>query len=579
MSNPPKRKFEKEAVRLRALPRRKSILNQNALHLLSLLLLTSLFAITIWFSQLTFPTNDERKSSDHQHQTRVPFSSALTVLRFLQGLTSTCTTFVLLQTFEMLEWTLASRNGGLMLLNFLSLSPTTGFLGILWLLLKKSVPRQGRIYSCWSHLEESFFFPFVGLRGFCSLTVYEAGETFNATAGTGLFDGSYVAPMLAVMNGRITYPILSMSTSFLENSEFSIAATPIHCGGENCEAYLIPGSLPAMSPNPPANNTDPLVTIYRTPAVQVEFQKAMTTVAMDSSTSCSDFGDEEHGVKLCLRSNPVTLLVEIGIVACPYGILNGTCTNGPLDKGPAFNLSTTLSVLTRRATTTCVRSNKTIVSVSDLTNTRFRELGVKDVEALHLAMNWLLNHTAAGLPFPSSPTWLFWNREGLGGNVYDWSIETYQALKSMMAYILWEFSVNNWGNPRMANATQLPDGQVEFLPAEFHTTAATVRPLTKFVLDRRMFALYIIFQSLPVLFSWAAAAWMLYIRLPRPELSSFPLMDLVFKSSFVGCPIQDSESLVDGEEKDFIKSLHGVRVVSKGQESEPRSNFGESENV
>jgi hypothetical protein len=94
-------------------------------HLIVNIITTALFSITIWFSRLTFLAENGSTAIPHVH-----FGSGLAILRTLQSATSTCTTFSIAQTFEILGWTIA-RNFGLFLPTFLALSPTTGSLGLL----------------------------------------------------------------------------------------------------------------------------------------------------------------------------------------------------------------------------------------------------------------------------------------------------------------------------------------------------------------------------------------------------------------------------------------------------------------
>ena len=102
-------------------------LGGNYMHLGVLVITTTLFAVTIWFSRLTFVVENGSRGISHLH-----FASGLAILRILQGATSTCTTFSIAQTFEILEWTVA-RNFELLMSTFLALSPTTGVLGLLML--------------------------------------------------------------------------------------------------------------------------------------------------------------------------------------------------------------------------------------------------------------------------------------------------------------------------------------------------------------------------------------------------------------------------------------------------------------
>jgi hypothetical protein len=176
-------------------------------------------------------------------------------------------------------------------------------------------------------------------------------------------------------------------------------------------------------------------------------------------------------------------------------------------------------------------------------------------EPVHAAVNWLLNYTAAGLPIASSPVYLFWNRDGLGDLEYGWSVEASKTLKSLLAFVFWQFSGNNWGNPAIVNAPEGPDGVLAILPPEFHTVASTANPLTRFTISRTMFVLYIVFQIIPIISCWIMLLWRLAVGLPSPHISSFPLLDLIFKSRFAGKPTVDAHRLADAGESDFIRSL------------------------
>lgn len=101
----------------------------NYLHLGHVVINTALFAVTIWFSRLAFLVEDGSQAIPHLH-----FGSGLAILRFLQGVTSTYTTFSVANTFEVLEWTVV-KSFGVLLPTFLALSPTTSLLGLLMLLI------------------------------------------------------------------------------------------------------------------------------------------------------------------------------------------------------------------------------------------------------------------------------------------------------------------------------------------------------------------------------------------------------------------------------------------------------------
>lgn len=109
---------------------------------------TALFAITAWFAASTF-SGKPRNQANHilQSHLKLSFSSTITVLRVLQGLTSTFTAAVVAQSFEGIQWTLASREHGLRLLSFLGLSPSTGIVGAAKLVFGRKEQKSDRAWA------------------------------------------------------------------------------------------------------------------------------------------------------------------------------------------------------------------------------------------------------------------------------------------------------------------------------------------------------------------------------------------------------------------------------------------------
>jgi hypothetical protein len=109
---------------------------------------TALFAVTAWFAASTF-SGKPGNQANHilQSHLKISFSSTVTVLRVLQGLTSTFTAAAVAQSFEGIQWTLASRDHGLRLLSFLGLSPTTGIFGAIKLVFGRKEQRSDRAWA------------------------------------------------------------------------------------------------------------------------------------------------------------------------------------------------------------------------------------------------------------------------------------------------------------------------------------------------------------------------------------------------------------------------------------------------
>ena len=130
---------------------------------------TALFAVTAWFAASTF-SDEPGNQANHilQSLLKLSFSSTVTVLRILQGLTSTLTAAAVARSFEGIQWTLASRDGGIRILSFLGLSPSTGIIGAAKLVYGKKEQQSDRAwaaskYDC-PHAELLNFQPLTSLR-------------------------------------------------------------------------------------------------------------------------------------------------------------------------------------------------------------------------------------------------------------------------------------------------------------------------------------------------------------------------------------------------------------------------------
>lgn len=98
-------------------------------HISSAVLLTALFAVTVWFSQLTFTESHVLyKGWKGAH---LPLGWEIAVLRLLQQATSICNTFCVVKSLEAIQWTLIAKPNGTPMLTVLSLAPSTGNFGLL----------------------------------------------------------------------------------------------------------------------------------------------------------------------------------------------------------------------------------------------------------------------------------------------------------------------------------------------------------------------------------------------------------------------------------------------------------------
>jgi len=85
------------------------------------------FAFTAWFARATFSMD---RVTTLQKILHLSLANTLGTLRALQEVTSVLTGFMINRTFEVIEWSLVSGSGGMRVLSFLTLSPTTSLLGV-----------------------------------------------------------------------------------------------------------------------------------------------------------------------------------------------------------------------------------------------------------------------------------------------------------------------------------------------------------------------------------------------------------------------------------------------------------------
>jgi hypothetical protein len=214
-----------------------------------------------------------------------------------------------------------------------------------------------------------------------------------------------------------------------------------------------------------------------------------------------------------------------------------------------------MTAFRRRASTTCTLTNNTILSVSNLGEPIQSPI---DVNGLEIALNWLLNFTAAGLPVISSIPYLFWNADEKVG-VRDWSVDAYRSFKSILTFPIWEFAPNNYGDPFK-----------EPLPDEFHTTAAICKPYDRIVVNSGMLITYIILQSLLLFGAWTFAVWRNVERSIIPYLSAFPLIDFVAK--LIDKDSLDQNHLLLSDKIDKLRAGDSVDVLNTLKDSIAVSN-------
>ena len=182
-------------------------------------------------------------------------------------------------------------------------------------------------------------------------------------------------------------------------------------------------------------------------------------------------------------------------------------------------------VYNRECTVVASRSDFRIASIESLGDAT--QDPAPDVQGFRQAIDWLLDFHAAEIPAPSSIAAMFWNGQEQMTNRF-WNSELATAFQSILAFPIWMFHANNFGNVELS-AHEI----VANLPQEFYTTAAISTPLTRIIIDRAVFAVFIVFESLVILFALLILAWILMQeRKTHVEISSYPLIDFCLKTNF-----------------------------------------------
>ncbi|EAS30478.3 uncharacterized protein CIMG_05957 [Coccidioides immitis RS] len=478
---------------------------------------TVLFAVTAWISQAKLST-----------------SRTLTLLRASQSLLSACSALALANVFELVQWAFAGRDGGLNFLSLLGLTPTTGFLGSAKVIFAKTATFTDRLWpllkislACAVWLSGVLLFANTSL-----MTGYDSVYTYNATAGVGQFNGSFVQPYLQKLQNLspqypyrvVPYTALSMLYDFVVNPMHSVVGDPIACHDKDCDSYLLTGGLIMTTPWPPLSHpSESVIKIYDVPSTQIEFKRRISERDIFMDKDCMVFGDDQTliGLRFCLANNPkANGSITAGLYVCPNGTQAGKCEG----TGIFPNLTTTFSVYSRKANVVASRSNYSVVAISEIgeptKNTDIDLVGFKE------AITWLLDYKAAQIPATSSIAEHFWSGQDQLSNKY-WSRELYQTFQSILAFPLWKFNPNNFGNVELS-AQEITTS----LPPEFHTKAAIATPYTRIVLNKSMFILFLLLHILVLTFVWAMLLWLVITRPDLPKISSYPLFDFAFKTRY-----------------------------------------------
>jgi len=343
------------------------------LQLLSSVIALALFAVVVLFVQAT-PSAQWR--SDHRVSLsdldKKDVSTTLGVLRLAQGVLAAITASALTEAFVFLQWKLMTSPEGLSYHSLLGLSPTTGNLGTMALIIAAAPKLPSKLWALMRYASQTteprppestnsscgieLLSPWPsGLPvSFCSVreprlrllsqadhnivdtsfvTVFDTVDTYNVTGGVGTFNASLVDPFLKYLNSLapgydknvLPYTYYAAAYTLLLNPLISTISEPVACtpgSGVACFSYLLSGGLEMVTPWAPRADwyTDhPMVRIEHIPAMQLDFQSPLQNDSF-ADADCDVFGEDgvAIGIRLCVSqvaSHPESLRAGTYIIS------------------------------------------------------------------------------------------------------------------------------------------------------------------------------------------------------------------------------------------------------------------------
>ncbi|KAL3493909.1 hypothetical protein BJX62DRAFT_234763 [Aspergillus germanicus] len=364
--------------------------------------------------------------------------------------------------------------------------------------------------------------------------VYESVSDYEATAGVGQFNSSYVSEYIGNLQARegeypytiVPYWMQAIVNNLVTSPMHSVASEPVTaCDGHDCDSYLLPGGLVNSSPWVPTDHPSaPAIQIANVSSIQLDFRRETSQQDLFKTGDCNIYGAETSwvGIRFCVStSHKVNGSFAAGLYVCPGGAWNDTCRLGSSSFYP--NITTTFSVFSRKTTFIAARSNMSLISITSAgpptQNTAL------DLEGFQAAIRWILDFNAANIPGPTSIAQQFFSGKGQLQNAY-WSPILTQTFHSVLAFPFWFFNPNNLGNIEGYGTSITPN-----LPPEFYTTASVVTPHSRILISPVMFSTFITLQAILHVSIWAAFVWLVLPRPPSlPEITSYPLFNFAFKT-------------------------------------------------
>jgi hypothetical protein len=205
---------------------------------------------------------------------------------------------------------------------------------------------------------------------------------------------------------------------------------------------------------------------------------------------------------------------------CVNGAQNNQCSMNGTNFLP--NITATLTLYNTVATVAVDRLSFSIISVLDVGNP-VADPAI-DIAGYRQALDWLLDFHSAGIPATSSIAEIFWDGQSEFNSNYSAS-SVYTTFQSILAFPIWLFNANNFGN------TELAPNQIDpNLPKQFYTTASISTPYTKIAIGQWIFWAFVALEIAVHSFIWIALLWICFTEPHPPQLSSYPLIDFVIKA-------------------------------------------------
>ncbi|KAJ8128335.1 hypothetical protein O1611_g5298 [Lasiodiplodia mahajangana] len=499
--------------------------------LINLLILALLVVVAV-FVQATYDA--ERNSVEKVALDRLmkaDVSTTLAVLRVSQGILSTLTSLSLVDSLVALQWSMIESRQGLGYLDLLALSPTSGIAGALELICSSITKRSSKAYAFLrlSLISLVWVSGIVLFLDTSLTTVYDTASMYNATAGVGPFNQSLIQPFMDALHSTapdypyevLPYTYYAAVYTLVLNPLVTSISKPVACETRSCISYLLSGGLEYVAPWVPQGNDDhDLIKIGKVPSVQLDFETGPSSEFLE--TECETFGEFGFtiGIRLCIAESQTShRLLRAGLFVCLNGTDGDSC--GGNEERP--NITATFSAYTRSATIVAARSNYSIIDVADISAPTL--LQDFDTGSYRIALNWLLDYSAAAIPAPSSVAQSFWSSTEQLKDPSTYGI-LQQNFQSILAFPFWFFNNNNWGNVEL-RSNQI----ISSLPSQFYTEASIVAPFTKIRFNPSMFALFLTFQALAMIFCWGCLCWLWFGPKIATEISLWSLFDVAYKTT------------------------------------------------